>query len=1011
MKEWILIIGIVLFVFPMTKGQSTYPPHGLHQNSPTAYAFVNCRLATKPGKYYDEGVLIIRNGLVENAGKKLKTPLDAQVIDLKGAYIYPGLIDIYSSYGITKTGKTSGGGPKAPQYQGKNKGPNAWNDAVHPEQVAAESLKHNPEAANKWRKMGFTTVHSVPNDGIFRGSAALVQLGNDPLASDLLKTSSHQCLSFSKGSSTQAYPSSLMGAIALIRQTFLDVDWYREAIDVQKNRPNTPVFERNLSLETLMSIGKDGKFIFECRDQQDIFRAARIAKEFGLQFIYKGGGDSYQRLDVIRQMGAQLIVSLNFPKGFDVNSPADAREVTLRQLMHWEQAPLNAGMIARNEIPFSLTTADLKSPEKEFWPALRKAVQYGLGEDEALAALTTAPAEMLNVEKRLGTLEPGKLANFIIVDGPLFEKKGAKVYETWVGGKRFVQNPMPEANLSGTWEMTYGDRQATLLIGGKPAKPTAKVILTVDTLPVQLGLLGLDIAMVFPESKIRQAGKMRFIGLIDKTKMGGTAVLANGNEVRWSAFRKGAYEEEEKEEEEKGPELKDIPQPNFPFGPYGFAEIPEQKTIFIQNATVWTNGGEGILENADVLIERGRISQVGKGLRPPGNAQVVDGTGKHLTPGIIDEHSHIGVSRGVNEGSHAVTAEVRIGDALDATDIDIYRQLAGGVTTSQLLHGSANPIGGQSAIIKLRWGMLPEQLKFENAPGFIKFALGENVKQSNWGDLYRSRYPQTRLGVEQLMKDAFTAALDYRRARQDKAGGLGSALPLRKDLQMEALLEILDSKRFVTCHSYVQSEITMLMRLAESFNFRINTFTHILEGYKVADKLAAHGANGSTFSDWWAYKYEVIDAIPYNAALMATQGINVCINSDDAEMGRRLNQEAAKAVMYGGMSEEDALKTVTLNPAKALRIDGRVGSVTPGKDADLVLWSDHPLSVYAHAERTYIDGRLMYEEKRDVQLREVIRKERARLIKKMIKEGGKGKPAGAPDKKLYHCETLESDYR
>ena len=525
-----------------------------------------------------------------------------------------------------------------------------------------------------------------------------------------------------------------------------------------------------------------------------------------------------------------------------------------------------------------------------------------------------------------------------------------------------------------------------------------------------MGLLGLDIAMVFPESKIPRANKIRLIGLVDRTQMKGTGVLPDGKEVRWTAFRQGPYEEKKKEEK-PGPDLKDIPQPNYPFGPFGFADIPEQKTIFIKNATVWTNGPQGIMEGADVLVQNGRITEVGKGLRPPGNAQVVDGTGKHLTPGIIDEHSHIAISRGVNEGTHAVTAEVRIGDVVDATDIDIYRQLAGGVTTSQLLHGSANPIGGQSAIIKLRWGMLPEQMKFENAPGFIKFALGENVKQTNWGDLYKTRYPQTRLGVEQLMKDAFTAALDYRQGFESKAGGLGSALPLRKDLQMEALLEIIDSKRFVTCHSYVQSEITMLMRLAESFGFRINTFTHILEGYKVADKLAVHGATGSTFSDWWAYKYEVIDAIPYNAALMASQGINVCINSDDAEMGRRLNQEAGKTVKYGGVSEEEAMKMVTLNAAKALRIDNRVGSVEVGKDADLVLWSNHPLSIYAQAERTYIDGRLMFDQQRDKEMRQVIKAERSRLINKMIKEGGKGSPAGAPEKQLYHCETIESDYR
>ncbi len=1009
MKDWILIVLIFTFAVSLAQGQSTYPPLGLHQNPSTAYAFVNCRLVTKPGNYFEKGVLIIRNGLVENAGKNIKTPPDAQIIDLKGAYVYPGLIDIYASYGVEEVPKPIQDRSKPPPYEGKNSGPNSWNDAVRPEEKVANSLDHSSDAAAKWRKMGFTTVHSVPRDGIFRGSGALVQLGNGPLASDLLQSTTHQCLSFSKGSSTQAYPSSLMGAIALIRQTFLDAQWYKEAIASQTSRPNTAPLECNLSLDVLSALGKDAMYIFECTDHQDIMRAARIAQEFDLQFIYKGGGDSYQRLNELRELNTPLVISLNFPKGFDVNSPSDAREVSLRQLMHWEQAPLNAGIVARNGIPFSLTTADLKFPGKEFWPALRKAVQYGLEEDQALAALTTTPAKMLGMENRLGTLEPGMLANFIIADGPLFGKGETVVYETWVSGKRFVQSPMPEAELSGTWEVTYGTQKADLLVGGKPSKPTAKIILTVDTLPVQIGLLGLDVALVFPESRVRQAGKIRFVGLVDKTLMSGTAVLADGQEVRWSAFRTGPYEEENSEEE--GPDLGDIPQPNYPFGPYGFAILPEQQTIFIKGAMVWTNGSDGILENTDVLVERGKIARVGKGLQPPGNAQVVDGTGKHLTPGIIDEHSHIAISRGVNEGTHPVTAEVRVGDVIDATDIDIYRQVAGGVTTTQLLHGSSNPIGGQSAVIKLRWGMLSEQMKFENAPEFIKFALGENVKQSNRGDLYRSRYPQTRLGVEQLIKDALSAALDYRRTMEEKSEKSGIVLPVRKDLQMDALLEVLDSRRFVTCHSYVQSEITMLMRLAESFNFRINTFTHVLEGYKIADKLAAHGANCSTFSDWWAYKYEVIDAIPYNAALMASQGINVCINSDDPEMGRRLNQEAAKAVMYGGISEEEALKTVTLNPAKALQIEDRVGSVEAGKDADLVLWSDHPLSIFAHVERTYIDGRLIFEKNRDLQLREVIVKERSRLIKKMIQEGGKGKPPGDPGKDLYHCETIESDYQ
>jgi len=418
--------------------------------------------------------------------------------------------------------------------------------------------------------------------------------------------------------------------------------------------------------------------------------------------------------------------------------------------------------------------------------------------------------------------------------------------------------------------------------------------------------------------------------------------------------------------------------------------------------TVWTNESDGILEESDVLISDGKIRGVGRNL---GSAdREIDGAGLHLSSGIIDEHSHICISRGVNEWTQASSAEVRIGDVINSEDINIYRQLSGGVTTSQLLHGSANPIGGQSAIVKLRWGSTPEEMKFENAKGFIKFALGENVKQSNWGENNTVRFPQTRMGVEQVFEDHFTRALEY-----EKAG-----IERRPDLELEAILEILREKRFITCHSYVQSEITMLMRIAEKYGFTVNTFTHILEGYKIADKMAAHGSHASTFSDWWQYKYEVIDAIPHNAAILNEMNVLTSINSDDAEMGRRLNQEAAKAVKYGAMSEEDAFKMVTLNPAKIMRIDDRVGSIKVGKDADIVIWSDNPLSIYAKALYTFVDGRCYFDHEQDAEMRKKVQIERSRIIQKALDEdagGGSKKKSGPSKKQLqYHCDTILDDY-
>ena len=358
-----------------------------------------------------------------------------------------------------------------------------------------------------------------------------------------------------------------------------------------------------------------------------------------------------------------------------------------------------------------------------------------------------------------------------------------------------------------------------------------------------------------------------------------------------------------------------------------------------------------------------------------------------------------------------MSAMVRMEDVVDSEDINIYRQLSGGVTAAQLLHGSANPVGGQSALIKFKWGNAPKDLLINGADGFIKFALGENVKRSSSPSSIR--YPQTRMGVEQVYVDGFTNALNYQKewsaynslSSKARAG----ALKPRRDLVDETMLEIINKQRWITCHSYVQSEINILINVADQFNFNVNTFTHILEGYKVADKMKAHGAGGSTFSDWWNYKWEVRYAIPYNAAIMHREGVVTAINSDDSNSGRRLNQEAAKSVKYGGMSEEDAWKMVTLNPAKLLHLDDRMGSIKVGKDADVVLWTHHPLSVYAIPDKTIVDGTVYYDREKDLEARSYVSSERARLIQKMkgVKSsGGKTQKRSSFIELEFHCDDV-----
>jgi len=410
------------------------------------------------------------------------------------------------------------------------------------------------------------------------------------------------------------------------------------------------------------------------------------------------------------------------------------------------------------------------------------------------------------------------------------------------------------------------------------------------------------------------------------------------------------------------------------------------ETIAIRGGTVITVGPQGTIANATVLIRDGRIAAVGTDVAVPAAARVIDATGRYVIPGLIDAHSHTAVEGGVNECTDAVTAQVRIADVLDQHDVNIYRQLGGGVTTANVLHGSCNPIGGQNAVIKMRWGKTARELVFEGAPPGVKFALGENPKRSNFRVPGTTRYPATRMGVEVVLRDAFRRAQDYKREwdeydasqsldggrlRKVRAAGARGERPLapRKDLQLDELRGILEGKVYVHAHCYRADEILMLIHLADEFGFKVRTFQHVLEGYKVASEIAKHGAGASTFADFWGYKMEAFDAIPYNAAIMAAHGVNVSLNSDDDERARRLYWEAAKAVKYGGVSEIEALKMVTLNPAWQLGVDKRVGSIEVGKDADIAIFSAHPFTPDARVEQTLVDGVVYFDRAKDLAAR------------------------------------------
>ncbi|MBK5192582.1 MAG: amidohydrolase family protein [Flavobacteriaceae bacterium] len=968
------------------QAQQYFPQNDGVKSVNTNYTvFKNAKIHIDPNTVIENGMFAIKSGKITAIGKSISIPENSVQIDLEGKEVYPSFIDIYSEFGIKKPVKAESDNNQ-PQYDAGREG-YYWNDHIRPETNSAKLFTFDKADAEKLQKIGFGAVNTHFPDGIIRGTGMLVTLNTEGTEGDrILKDRSAQYLSFDKSvQSRQSYPTSIMGAMALLRQTYLDANWYPKG-NAQYN---------DLSLEALNK-NKDLIQIFKTDNLLDVLRADKVGDEFGIQYVIFGSGNEFEGLKEIKNTNATLIIPLDFPDAYDVENPFLANYVSLQDMKRWNQAPANLKMLAQNEIPFVLTAYNLKD-EKKFKTNLLKAISYGLDKKAALAALTTTPAKILGQENKLGVLKEGAWANFLITSGDFFEEETI-LYENWVQGQRKVLENINRVNLAGNYKLKVSGNEYDLKITGKPGSPKVEVKLAETKIKSKITYEDTWLNLLLSSVDTTKTEFIRLVAKIpSKTdQISGKAILNNGSETTFTAIKTG---DASSLDDKKKNDIYDVLPVTFPNMAYGFDVLPKQENILFKNATVWTNTKDGVLENTDVLIQNGKISGIGKSLNA-GNARVIDATGKHLTSGIIDEHSHIAGSS-INESGQNSSAEVSMEDAIDPTDINIYRNLAGGVTTVQLLHGSANPIGGRSAILRLKWGSTANDMIFEAAPKFIKFALGENVKQSNWGST--SRFPQSRMGVEQVYMDYFSRAKNYEQTKKSDKN-------FRKDIEMETLVEILNGERFITCHSYVQSEINMLMKVAESFGFRINTFTHILEGYKVADKMKEHGIGASTFSDWWAYKYEVKDAIPYNAAIMYDAELTVAINSDDSEMSRRLNQEAAKSVKYGDVPEEEAWKFVTLNPAKLLHIDQYVGSIQPGKDADVVLWTGHPLSVYSKAEKTLIEGVVYFDLEKDLKMREDIARQKNLLTGQMLQEKNKGektKPVVKKEEQDIHCDTLE----
>ena len=986
------ILGFLAVIIHLTiYGQDYFPTNSSVKTSNEPFqAIVNATVVLSPGNLIENGTVLFRNGKIIDVGQNISIPKNTVVHDKKGLYVYPSFIDVTTSFGVKAPTRASSSGRSA-SYEASREG-YYWNDHILSDFNAASAFNYDTKTAKTLRAHGFGVVNTHRNDGIHRGTSVVVALDDQSNNSyRIINSNAAEQLSFSKSAQyNQSYPGSVMGAMALIRQFYYDLDWYK------KGGSNS----KDLAIEAAIKNYSLPK-IFYAENKLNVMRAVKISKELGLNFSVVSTGLEFENISELAQHNPTLIVPVSFPKAFDLTDLNIVEKLTLQQLRRWNQAPSNLSVLEKNNISFAITPQGTKNAE-EFMSNIQKAISYGLSENKALEALTTQPAKILNMQGKVGEIKKGAYANFLVSSGPLFNSNTI-IFENWTLGNLNVVSNGLQTSIDGDYTFTHDDSQYILSIKNSQSKVSSTITKDSVSLKTKTSLSNgwLNISVVDQKEEA-----FAFINANTNDKALGNILFkdfdGNNNQV---VLSKKESKPKKKTNSKKPYDPVGV---TFPNKAYGFKTKPTQKTTLFKNTTVWTGEDAGILENTDVLVVNGKIELVGKDLTHD-DALVIDATGKHLTAGIVDEHSHIAASS-INEGGHNSSAEVSIQDVIDPEDIDIYRNLSGGVTTIQILHGSANPIGGQSAIIKLKWG--EKNLLFEDAPGFIKFALGENVKQSNWGSY--SRFPQTRMGVEQVFVDYFQRAKEYDSEWKDYNNlprrERSRTNPPRYDVEMKVLAEILNKERFVSCHSYVASEINMLMKVANKFNFNINTFTHILEGYKVADEMREHGVGGSTFSDWWAYKYEVNDAIPYNGPIMTKAGVTVAYNSDDAEMSRRLNQEAAKAVKYGGLSEEEAWKYVTINPAKLLRIDDKVGSIKEGKHADLALWNNNPLSVYAIAEKTMIEGVLYYDIEETQNLIKENNEEKNLLLSMMIEAKEKGEETVVPavtEKRILTCESLD----
>lgn len=931
-----------------------------------------------PGQLLENCSVLLRGDRIAAVGTDIAAPEYAEVIDGSDLFIYAGFIDAASRKGITKARRDASELSRAQDdMPDLRQGcvpymPFADRTGVRPEFRARELYDPAGAGLDGWRGAGFTSAQVIPEIGILSGSGAVLQLGKRPLRDSVLVEDFAHTAGYATGEKrgweNSDYPGTMMGCMAQFRQALMDARWYRDMQAYCAAHPDySPRPPSDPALEALFPV-LDGELplMFLADDDHAILRSLKLSDEFGLRPGIIGGTFAWRVVDVLKQRNLPLVISVNFPdepyperkvkqpesggdkpkadkgKGkrgpkrrnadaapdaasnADGDTPAPKPEAAAgpdeddeawekknfepmetrdERRRQWAERVRNLAELEKAGVRFAVGSWDLKKPD-ELLTNLRKAVEHGLTPEGALRAITTEPAAMFGLTGQLGTVETGKLANLTILTKPMQDEE-AKIAYVFVEGDRFEfpasKKKKKDGEKKNDEEKSSGENAPEST--DAPDPETAAQDEPADDTPVDTE----------PVAEAEQP------------------------EEQWPVF---ASETEADRE-------------------------PAVKTggnLLIQHATLLTVT-QGTLTDTDLLVLDGRIAKIGKGLTAPDGVWTVDLTGHYVMPGIIDPHSHIGTTGGLNEWTMSITPEVRVKDIVDSRSLRFQRALAGGVTCMHTMHGSANTIGGQNAVLRCRYLARPDDMIWWDAPQTVKFALGENVTHANSDNKRGSRYPISRMGVEDTLREAFRQATVYKKSLQawerERAAG-NTPPPFRRDLRLDALMNIMNGDIWVHCHCYRADEILRLLSVAEDFGFRIAVLQHVLEAYRIMPEILRHGAACSTFSDWWSYKIEAVNAVPHNAGMCLRHGISTTVNSDDPEMIRHMNLEAAKSVRFGGLDSDEALRMITLEGARQLGIDRWVGSLEVGKEADLAVFNGHPLDTFSRCALTAVRGELYF---------------------------------------------------